>query len=71
MKDEKRAKALRVARALEETFPQPRVELDYTNALELLVATVLAAQCTDVKVNQVTRDLFANIAAQKTMSALR
>ncbi|MGB0604808.1 MAG: endonuclease III [Candidatus Latescibacterota bacterium] len=59
MKDEKRAKALRVARALEETFPQPRVELDYTNALELLVATVLAAQCTDVKVNQVTRDLFA------------
>ena len=33
MKDEKRAKALRVTRALEETFPQPRVELDYTNAL--------------------------------------
>ncbi len=54
-----KAKALRVARALENTFPQPRVELDHQNALELLVATVLAAQCTDVKVNEVTRDLFA------------
>ena len=58
MKNEKEEKALRVARALEDSFPQPRVELDYKNALELLVATVLAAQCTDVKVNEVTRDLF-------------
>ena len=59
MKNEKKEKALRVARALEDSFPQPRVELDYKNALELLVATVLAAQCTDVKVNEVTRDLFS------------
>ena len=58
MKNEKKEKALRVALALEDSFPQPRVELDYENALELLVATVLAAQCTDVKVNEVTRDLF-------------
>lgn len=59
MKNEKKEKALRVARALEDSFPQPRVELDYKNALELLVATVLAAQCTDVKVNEVTRELFS------------
>ena len=59
MSDKTREKAQRVARALAVRFPQPRVELDYTNALELLVATVLAAQCTDVKVNEVTRDLFA------------
>ncbi len=59
MNNEKEEKALRVARALEDSFPQPRVELDYKNALELLVATVLAAQCTDVKVNEVTRDLFS------------
>jgi len=32
--------------------------LDYTNPLELLVATILSAQCTDIRVNQVTRDLF-------------
>ena len=50
---------MHVARALEGSFPQPRVELDYKNALELFVATVLAAQCTDVKVNEVTRDLFS------------
>ena len=42
MKNEKKEKALRVARALEDSFPQPRVELDYKNALGLLVATVLA-----------------------------
>lgn len=50
---------MQVARVLEGSLPQPRVELDYKNALELLVATVLAAQCADVKVNEVTRDLFS------------
>jgi len=37
---------------------KPRCELDYTNALELTVATVLSAQCTDERVNKVTKDLF-------------
>ena len=44
---------------LKQTIPETRVELDYSNALELMVATVLSAQCTDVKVNEVTADLFA------------
>ncbi|MFH1570466.1 MAG: endonuclease III [Gemmatimonadota bacterium] len=39
-------------------IPAPRVELDHGNALELLVATILAAQCTDERVNQVTSRLF-------------
>ena len=43
---------------LKKTIPETRVDLDYTNALELMVATVLSAQCTDVKVNEVTADLF-------------
>ncbi len=47
-----------VFKELKKTFPNPRVELDYENALELMVATVLSAQCTDVKVNEVTRALF-------------
>lgn len=47
-----------VCRELAKALPQPRVELDYGNALELLVATVLSAQCTDVKVNEVTKALF-------------
>ena len=70
MKNEKKEKALRVARALEDSFPQPRVELDYKNALELLVATVLAAQCTDVKVNEVTRDLFPKYCSAKDYVAV-
>jgi len=50
--------AKKVNRALKKAFPEPRVELDYQNGLELMVATVLSAQCTDVKVNEVTGDLF-------------
>ena len=37
---------------------EPRVELSYTNPLELVIATVLSARCTDERVNAVTRDLF-------------
>ena len=44
--------------ALEGLFPDARAELDYTNPYELLVATILSAQCTDVRVNQVTKVLF-------------
>ncbi len=47
-----------VCRELKKTIPKPRVELNYNNALELMVATVLAAQSTDVKVNEVTAVLF-------------
>ena len=47
-----------VCRKLKKTIPKPRVELNYSNALELMVATVLAAQSMDVKVNEVTAVLF-------------
>ncbi len=40
-------------------YPDPKPELDWKNAWELLVSTVLAAQCTDVRVNKVTPALFA------------
>lgn len=39
---------------LEETYPDAKCELDYTTPFELLVATILSAQCTDVRVNKVT-----------------
>jgi len=39
-------------------YPNAHCELDYTNPLELLVATILSAQCTDKRVNMVTKDLF-------------
>lgn len=40
------------------TYPDAHCELDFTNPLELLVATVLSAQCTDQRVNKVTPELF-------------
>jgi endonuclease-3 len=57
MKDRK-ARALEVDRRLQQTYPGARVELDFSNAFELLIATILAAQSTDVRVNIVTKSLF-------------
>ncbi|AGP31736.1 endonuclease III [Corynebacterium terpenotabidum] len=52
-------RARRINRVLAEEYPDAHCELDYTTPLELLVATVLSAQCTDKRVNQVTPALFA------------
>ncbi len=43
---------------LKKKYPDARYELDWATPLDLLVATILAAQCTDERVNRVTRDLF-------------
>lgn len=51
-------RALRTLEDLKKEFPEAKIALDFTNALELLVATILSAQCTDVRVNIVTKDLF-------------
>ena len=45
-------------RGLRKAYPQARVALNFTNPLECLIATMLSAQCTDVRVNMVTKDLF-------------
>ncbi len=52
-------RARRMNRTLSIAFPQVYCELDFTTPLELSVATILSAQCTDVRVNQVTPALFA------------
>ena len=52
------ATAQLVLEALQQRYPHPRTHLDAQNAWELLVATVLAAQCTDARVNTVTPELF-------------
>ncbi|MEU4704430.1 endonuclease III [Nonomuraea dietziae] len=52
-------RARRMNRILAETYPDAHCELDFTNPLELLVATILSAQCTDKRVNMVTPTLFA------------
>jgi len=53
-------RARRIHRILAERYPDAHAELDFTTPLELLVATVLSAQTTDVRVNQVTPALFVN-----------
>ena len=51
-------RAPEVIRILGETYPDATIALRFSNPLELLVATILSAQCTDVKVNEVTAALF-------------
>jgi len=55
---------------LGEMYPQAECALEHRNAFELLIATILSAQCTDVRVNQITRRLFAAAAAPQEMLAL-
>src|SRR5882762_3859082 len=43
---------------LKKAYPDAKCSLNYSNAFELLIATILSAQCTDVRVNIVTQDLY-------------
>jgi len=52
-------RARRINRELADLYPDAHCELDFSSPLELLVATILSAQCTDKRVNQVTPVLFA------------
>ncbi len=54
----KQARARTIIRALKKAYPDARIALDFETPLELLVATILAAQCTDARVNMVTSALF-------------
>jgi len=56
--EQKKARARAILKTLKRSYPRATTALNWSNPLELLVATVLSAQCTDVKVNQVTGALF-------------
>jgi endonuclease-3 len=47
-----------IIKALSNDIPDSIIALKFSNPLELLIATILSAQCTDIRVNQVTKDLF-------------
>jgi endonuclease-3 len=53
---------------LDEAYPNATCELNHKNAFELLIATILSAQCTDVRVNQVTQTLFKKYPDAKTLA---
>jgi endonuclease-3 len=57
-KDDAKQRVVKFFPILRKTYPEAKVSLDYINPLELMVATILAAQCTDLRVNIVTKDLF-------------
>ncbi len=58
----------RILSSLRKSIADPRVALDSTNPFELLVATILSAQCTDERVNQVTPNLFARYRTAKELA---
>lgn len=68
MDERKRIKSLE--ERLRELYPDAGCSLNYRNAYELLVATVLSAQCTDDRVNQVTPALFRACATPEALAAL-
>ena len=55
---------------LEQTYPDVKSALVYTNPFELLIAVILSAQCTDTRVNKTTKSLFAKADTPKEIQAL-
>ncbi|HEY0099251.1 MAG TPA: endonuclease III [Pyrinomonadaceae bacterium] len=55
---EEKKRAAKIIGKLKRAYPQARCSLNYSTPLELLIATILSAQCTDERVNLVTTDLF-------------
>ena len=64
-------KSRRIFKKLEKQFPNAHCELDFKNPFQLLCATVLSAQCTDVAVNKVTPSLFRRFPSAKIMSGAK
>ncbi|MBI5883545.1 MAG: endonuclease III [Elusimicrobia bacterium] len=61
----------RIVAGLRKLYPKAKVELDYKTPLELLVATILSAQCTDKRVNMVTPALFARFRTARDYAEAR
>jgi endonuclease-3 len=61
----KKERAQKICDALQRTYPDAHCELNFSNPLELLVATILSAQCTDKRVNIVTAELFKKYRSAK------
>jgi endonuclease-3 len=64
-------RAPEIYRLLEQAYPDARCALDHRNPYELLVATILSAQCTDKRVNMVTPALFAKYPDPESMSVAK
>jgi endonuclease-3 len=67
--EERRAKIAVILPKLKKMYPQAKCSLDYKNPFQLIIATILSAQCTDERVNKVTPDLFRKYPSPKTLAA--
>lgn len=68
--DERKAQAKRVLRRLKADYPDAECALEFETPVQLLVATILSAQCTDARVNLVTEKLFADCPTAEDLAAL-
>lgn len=66
----RKARTEKICAGLAATYPDAHCELDYTDPLELLVATILSAQCTDKRVNIVTKELFRRCRTAKDYATI-
>ena len=69
MATKKQERAEEIAARLRRSYPKAKCSLDFTNPFELLIATMLSAQSTDVRVNIVTKSLFRKYPDPQTMAA--
>jgi endonuclease-3 len=65
------ARVREILTRLEKTYPDAKCALTHKNPFQLLIATILSAQCTDVRVNMVTRGLFKKYPTPKDFAGLR
>lgn len=66
----RKAEALQVLNSLDALYPSAGTELDFRNDFELLIAVILSAQCTDRRVNIVTKELFARFPDAAALAAV-
>ena len=69
-KIDKKTHVLNIIRLLEKEHSDAKIALNYTNPLELLIATILSAQCTDKRVNIVTKTLFKKYKTPKDYASV-
>ena len=68
---DQRKRLQKIAEALDESRPSPKMELDHRSPWELLIATILSAQCTDERVNRVTPALFQRYPTARDLAKAR
>ena len=61
-------RAVEIVKQLKKTYPSAKCSLNYSSPHELLIATILSAQCTDHRVNQVTKTIFRKYKSQKAFA---